>query len=419
MKKLLCTILALACFSAAALATSVTDFGADPTGKTDSSEAFNKAIEAANAPDSVTRVVNVPGGIYLIDNPVELANGIYLKGEGKKAVSITIARHDFVPFSMWHGCRIEGMCFNYPNNQETIHPKKAEPTIMLRGCNPEVVEVAFGGAWTCISTPEGVETNAGGGLFRDINGWSHYRGIVISGAMDINKFENIHWFVGGTTVSDQAFYAKNRVCFDFGRQDGVMMNQCFTILSKTFYQQRPTIKVDGKNETAHSLPHFISNCWVEHVQNGFIFEGNGGFAIDSCQILTYPGGVGINVSNDMIFYNASVTSTQVRCTGGGNLIGLIYDPKKSHPRTKLSVSDFQVIDGYPAVKIGKNARNFTMLGSHFMCSGGIWIEDGADKLMICNNIIDYWPGGYSIKNNNKPGDSIIIKDNIQHKLKEF
>ena len=25
-----------------------------------------------------------------------------------------------------------------------------------------------------------------------------------------------------------------------------MMTQCFTILSKTFYQQKPTVKVDGK-----------------------------------------------------------------------------------------------------------------------------------------------------------------------------
>ncbi len=418
MKKLLFSLLAL-CLSVCAMAVSVTDFGADPTGNADSSEAFNKAIAAAHASDAVTRLVKVPGGTYLIDGPVELGDGIYLKGEGKKAVTVNILKHDFSPFSMRHGCRIEGMTFSYPNNQETIHPKKAEPTILLLGANPEVVDVGFGGAWTCIATPEGVETNAGGGLFRDIFGWSHYRGISISGAMDINKFENIHWFVGGTTVSDQAFYAKNRVCFEFGRQDGVMMTQCFTILSKTFYQQKPTVKVDGKNETAHSLPHFISNCWIEHVKNGFIFEGNTGFAIDSCQILTYPGGVGIDVECDMIFYNASVTSTQVRCTGGGNLIGLIYAPKKSHPRTKLSVSDFQVVDGYPAVKIGKNARNFTMLGSHLLASGGVFIEDGADKLMICNNIIDYWPGGYSIKNNNKPGDTVIIKDNIQHKIKEF
>lgn len=396
-------------------AANIKDFGAIADEKTDISDSINAAIKIAIAEGS--NLVTIPEGRYLLEKPITMPDGLTIKGAGRRNTVINITKHDFVPFTFSNACRIEGLAFTYPNNQETINPKKAEPTILLTGINPQIEQVTFSGAWICVSTPE-KETNAGGALFRDIDGWSHYRGFVISGAKDINKFENIHWFVGGTEVSDKAFYAKNRVCFDFTNVDGVMMSKCFTILSKTFFQQNGSKKnAEGKVEASHSLPHYIDNCWIEHTDNGFIFAGNGGFVIDSTQILVRPGGTGITVKNDAIFYNAAITSTQVRGTGGGNIIGLIYDPQDFHVRTKLSVSDFQVVDGYPAIKLGKKARNFSMLNSHLMGSGGIEIADGADSIIIQDNIIDYWPGGYSIKNNNKLSKTVIIKDNIIKKLK--
>ena len=415
MKLLIATFLLFILTVTSVLAVSVTDFGAVEGGKIDASDAFNTAIKAAR--ENGSNLVTVPAGSFLIDKPVLMGDHITLKGEGRRNTVILIEKHDFVPITMGAICRVEGFHFAYSNNQESINPKEAEPTILMTSINPHIIDVTFSGAWICVSTPP-EETNAGGALFRDIDGWSHYRGFVISGAKDINKFENIHWFVGGTEVSDNAFYAKNRVCFDFTNVDGVMMSKCFTILSKTFFQQNATKPNEkGEIETSHSLPHYIDNCWVEHTDNGFIFAGYGGFVIDSSQILVRPGGIGITVNSDAIFYNAAVTSTQVRGTGGGNIIGLIYDPKDYHVRTKLSVSDFQVIDGYPAVKLGSKARNFTMTNSHFMGSGGIEIAKGADSIIIKDNIIDYWAGGYTIKNTNKQSNTFIVKDNIVKKLK--
>ncbi len=404
-------------FASRCYGVSVTDFGAVADGKTDSSAAFNAAIKAAGEDGDNTRLVTVPAGKYLIDSPVEISIGTHLKGAGKKGTTIIINRHDFVPFTMGHSVRVEGMGFTYPNNLETIKPKKAEPTILLTGINPEVVDVSFDGSWTCISTPEGVETNAGGGLFRDINGWSHYRGIVISGAKDINKFENIHWFVGGTTVSGEAYYAQNRVCFDFGNVDGVMMDHCFVILAKTFFQQRDNYtNAEGEEAATGCLPHMISNCWCEHVKYGYIFRGgSGGVVLDGCQVLINEGGTGIEITPMAIHYNATVTNTQVRCLGKG-VTGLYYEPKANHPWTRFSVNGLQVADGDPCVKLGSNAYNFNMSDSHLFGMKGLIIEKGADRLLIHDNIIDHREKNFGIVDPNGKKSSIIIRDNLVTQL---
>lgn len=55
----------------------IIDYGADPTGKTDSSAAINSAIAAASAGG----VVYMPAGIFLITGPIVLQKGITLLGD--------------------------------------------------------------------------------------------------------------------------------------------------------------------------------------------------------------------------------------------------------------------------------------------------------------------------------------------------
>ena len=64
---------------------SVIDYGADNTGATDSSTAFNDAIAAASATE--TNVVLVPAGKYVWSNTVTLnKSGITLRGEGSNSI---------------------------------------------------------------------------------------------------------------------------------------------------------------------------------------------------------------------------------------------------------------------------------------------------------------------------------------------
>ena len=73
----------------------VLDYGADPTGATDSTLAFNKALNydvviTDNAQNNVRRTVIVPAGNYLIAGTVYIQKGMHLKGSGDGPARITI-----------------------------------------------------------------------------------------------------------------------------------------------------------------------------------------------------------------------------------------------------------------------------------------------------------------------------------------
>ena len=84
-------------------------------------------------------------------------------------------------------------------------------------------------SWIGVSTPPG-GGNAGQGMFRDLTGFVHHVGIHLSGCRDVNRILDVHWFVGGQdTPGRQSYYRENRVGFEFGDVDGVLMDRCFII----------------------------------------------------------------------------------------------------------------------------------------------------------------------------------------------
>ena len=73
----------------------VLDFGADPTGVVDSTDAFNAALNynvviSSNSQNDVRRTVIVPQGNYLIAGTVYIQKGMHLKGSGLGPVKINI-----------------------------------------------------------------------------------------------------------------------------------------------------------------------------------------------------------------------------------------------------------------------------------------------------------------------------------------
>jgi hypothetical protein len=73
---------------------SVTDFGADPTGTNDSTDAFNAAVDAAEA--TFNNTVHVPHGIYRIEGTVTIHQGVTIKGQGSQGSTTsygTVIRH--------------------------------------------------------------------------------------------------------------------------------------------------------------------------------------------------------------------------------------------------------------------------------------------------------------------------------------
>jgi len=78
----------------------VLDFGADPTGTTDSTLAFNQALNytsviTSNSQNNVRQTVIVPAGNYLIGGTVYIQKGMHLKGSGDGPSRIIIPVTNF------------------------------------------------------------------------------------------------------------------------------------------------------------------------------------------------------------------------------------------------------------------------------------------------------------------------------------
>lgn len=368
---------------------SARNFGAKGDGVTDDTAAIQKALDSLTAGG----VVNLPSGRYLLSASLKVPTGVTLLGEGARwensATGLIIPKNGFSAVRLGNTAGVKGLAICYPNNTDDQKPEAYPPSILLEGINPCVENIVFDCAWIGVSTAAGGR-NSGQGMFRDLTGFVHSVGIHLSGCRDVNRIIDVHWFVGGKNNTANAYYRKNRVGFEFGDVDGILMDRCFIIGAKTFLHQLPYKDTsDGKKEMAHSLGFQISECWIEDVDEGFVFEGVTGFVLSSSNILVRGGGVGVKVKTNSIYYNASISGVQVRGFGKP-LVGFDYDCLIPHGRNRLSISDCQVVDGSPAVHVGPGGWRANIHNNHFQSMGdspAIQIDKGADLLVITNNVL--------------------------------
>lgn len=364
-------------------------FGAKGDGVADDTEAVQKALVSLKHGG----IVNLPAGSYRLSAALKVPHGVTLLGEGARwentATRLIVPVNGFSAVRLGHGSGVKALCISYPNNQDNEKPEAYPPAILLEGINPSVESIVFDCAWIGVSTPPG-GGNAGQGMFRDLTGFVHSVGIHLSGCRDVNRIQDVHWFVGGKDGSGESYFRKNRVGFEFGDVDGVLMDRCFIIGGKTFFHQLPFKDTpDGKKEPAHSLGFHIDECWIEDVDNGFIFEGATGFVLNSSNILVRENGVGVRVRTNSLFYNAVISGVQVRGFGKP-LTGFDYTNLQPHGRNRISIGDCQVVDGAPALLLGSGAIRANIHDNHFNSIPGkpaIQIDSGADLLVITNNVL--------------------------------
>lgn len=395
---------------------SVRDFGAKGDGIADDTAAIQKALDAV-AP--ARGVAHLPAGKYLITDSIRVPERCTFLGEGVRwenaATQIIIEKPGFVGIRLSHASSVRGLAIIYPNNADNANPTPYPPAIELDGINPSVENIVFGNAWIGVSTPPG-GGNAGQGMFRDLTGFVHHVGMHLSGCRDVNRIQDVHWFVGGKdTPGVESYYRKNRVGFEFGDVDGVMMDRCFIIGGKTFLHQLPVKDTpDGKKEPAHSLGFQIDECWIEAVDNGFIFEGACGFAINSTNILVREGGFGVKVDANSLYYNAVIEGVQVRGFGKP-FTGFEFNCATPHPRNRLVISDCQVTDGAPSVHLMSGAQRAQVHDSHLTGVNGspaILIDKGADYFTITNNILS---GERGIQDDSGPQAHKTVSGNLSEK----
>lgn len=367
---------------AADLPVDASDHGTVGDGKADDTAAIQKALNAAA---EGPRVCALRPGTYRITATLDVPNGVSLAGMSPRwedsSTTLVIEKNGFSAVRLNNFSNVRGLAFTYPNNRNNDAPDEYPPTILLVGINPSVESVRFDSAWIGIAPPpEGA--NTGQSLFRDITGFTHKVGLRLDGIKDIARIEDVHWFVGN---SGGGFFRRERVGFELGATDGVIMSRCFMIGGKTFFHQ---LAKDGKGGNVHSLGHHITQCWTESVTYGFLIEGTCGLVLSDTQIyVSDPAGAGIAMRMPHLYYHSTITNTQVRCDGS-HALGIEYAPVDDHPRNHLMLSHCQIVEASTGVRLGGLARRVWVTENHICAHKvGIDIQPNADQLIIRDNMI--------------------------------
>ena len=379
-----------------------TDYGALGDGIHDDTAAIQKALDDAT---SRSKVVCLPAGSYLISDTLNIPNAVSLTAEFIRweagNTRLVIRKNGFPAVALHNASNVSGLVFSYPDNR-IAEPVPYPPSILLMGINPSVENVVFDCAWVGISTPpEGA--NSGQALFRNITGHVHDTGIRLDGPLDIVRIENVHWFSPGYPTE---YFTKNRVGFQFGRVDGVIMSKCFMIGGKTFLQQ---MEKTGKGEPAHSLGIHVTQCWTEAVKYGFLIEGICGLVLSDTQMyISDPEGAGVKMTMPYLFYHSTISNTQIRCDGS-HAVGVIYAPSADHYRNHLNLTNCEIVEASTGVEIGPLARRLFINDNHIQAYGtGIVIDKGADMFFVRENMID---AEKAIDNQAGEGEYKTIRDN--------
>ncbi|MBO4547933.1 MAG: hypothetical protein J5758_01830, partial [Abditibacteriota bacterium] len=252
MKKVLFVLLLIGC-SVFALAFQnmdfdVTEYGAVGDGKTDCTEAFQKALDAAFAAGGGN--VQVPTGIYDIKGNLLIRSGVMLTGTyqagpterfdgrpedalGQGSLLRAYAgrnKPEGKPFIELEGsnCGVKGVVIYYPENDyKSVPPTPYPPCIAgYRGDNQNVIDVMLWNPY------EGIRlVGVGRSYISKVYGYPAKRGLYIDKCFDISRVENCHFWPFGNTAAANPAYGewinKFGVAFEFARTDWQYVYNCF------------------------------------------------------------------------------------------------------------------------------------------------------------------------------------------------
>ena len=381
------------------------DFGALGDGEADDTAAIQAALDAAA---KGPLVVVLRPGTYRLTDTLNVPHSVTLSGAMPRwedtSTTLVIEQPGFSAVQLNNLSNVRALSFAYPNNRNGDEPEEYPPTILLVGINPSVEQVRFDSAWIGIAPPpEGA--NTGQSLFRDITGFTHKVGLRLDGIKDIARIEDVHWFVPGYGGS---FFRRERVGFEFGAVDGVIMSRCFMIGGKTFFHQQATT---GQGNSVHSLGHHVTQCWTESVKYGFLIEGTCGLVLSDTQIyVSDPEGAGIAMLMPHLYYHSTISNTQVRCDRS-HALGVEYSPTDDHSRNHLMLSHCEIVEASTGVRLGSKARRVWVTENHIRARDvGIQIEEGADRLIIRDNIIG---AATSLDDRSGDGATKTVEGNLQ------
>ena len=405
---------------------SVKDFGADSTGTSDSTAAFQNAVNASN-------VVTVPPGTYLIAGSVTMPYGVKIIGYSDNATirpsvsvgggQVTLGGGSIInvtsttgsPFLYYSGNSFEGLTFYYPNQLRTLSTPIVYPPTFSPNPAGGTTEVYVNVVWSnCQFVNSYRIINALVGhldfQFYDLVGFPIYRGIETDGCGGTDIFKNISfsYYYFCYYLDPLALYAQaNSQGFAIGRSDAVHMERIYCgnlNVGIRFFQG--TI-----NSTIGAYGSIV----------GLSFDGNN-YGIYS--EATDP--IGMNIvdwlSNskiyDMIIPTASQTTSNIQITGfliwGSKTKCIVIDYAGSI--VKLDNGQFFTYTT-SAISCSVTGVQLTVINVAFEDSTATTIDTSAaqvSSLVITNNILPYPlslhqpPATFTVINNNAGDTSSTV-----------
>ena len=214
----------------------VRDFGAKGNGKTDDTDAFQRALDACGKAGGGT--VQVTRGSYLFAGHLNIPNAVTLAGVWHSVPAHTgirdrgmprptddgttflvtegAGKEDAPPFlTLNTNSTLKGVVLYYPQQHEDAVPQQYPWAIAMRGKNPAVLDVELLNPYNGIDATRNERH-----LIRNVQGQPLRRGVWVDQIYDIGRIENVHfnpWWSNKPKLFD--WQMNNGEAFIFGRTD--------------------------------------------------------------------------------------------------------------------------------------------------------------------------------------------------------
>lgn len=228
----------------------VIDYGADPTGISDCTTAFQNALNSETA-----CTVSVPKGNYLFTGHLIIPPGVQLVGDRRSSLNHSVqvgssgirpsqpailgsgailmptegaSQVNGTPFiTVGANAVLEGIQFYYPNQPDNVVPPTPYPfTIDFAvggfGC---LRNLSFANSYQAIRC-----IGHDAPTIKDVVGQAFYRGLVLDDCEDVAKITDVEWRWDLSTQLDGSLLAwqkENGIAFDIGRVDEALFTRCF------------------------------------------------------------------------------------------------------------------------------------------------------------------------------------------------
>jgi hypothetical protein len=304
----------------------VTDFGAVGNGKTDDTQPFQNALNAAAETGGI---VHVPAGKFLIKTHLDIPPDVTLEGtwrapartpESKGSTLLAVegkGNAEGTPFiSLSQDSMLKGLIIHYPEQADRDPPHPYAWTVRGRGDNCTILDVLMTNPYQAVDFGT---FPCGRHYIARLYAQALYRGIFVDKCFDVGRIENVHiWPFWSTEGPSREFTRKEGIAFVFGRTDWEFMSNSFCIGYQVGFLF--TEFKDGPgNVLITQSGSDIGPCAVR-VEN---VQGHAGVTFSNCQMMaavevepTNTGPVKFTATG---FWPIKTTTYQARLSGSGQV----------------------------------------------------------------------------------------------------